>query len=183
MRKIPPKLTIVGLPASFDQATFVNDIGEKDDILKEMLNNENSLEIISCSDFKNETGQVESKKLAVKVSPEIRNHLVIRNQGYIYVNLARYRVYDRLIVTQCFHCYEYNHVSKYCPKKTKPATCGRCAKAHDTRTCKSTTEKCVNCSRLDPNKQSNHCAFSYKCPLYESERHNLVRRTDYESKN
>ena len=179
--KVPPKLTIVGLPADYDQANFCKDIGEKDEILKEMVSKENCVEIVGCWEVKNETDRVVSKKLAVKVTPEIRNRLVIRNQGYVYMDLARYRVYDRLMVTQCFLCYQYNHIAKFCPNKTNSPTCGRCAMSHDTKNCNSSTEKCVNCSKAS--KPSNHCAFSYMCPLYELERKNLAARTDYESKN
>ncbi|KAJ7732729.1 hypothetical protein DFH07DRAFT_695988, partial [Mycena maculata] len=39
--------------------------------------------------------------------------------------------------TQCFHCQEFGHQAKACPKRKDPATikCARCAGSHATREC------------------------------------------------
>ena len=181
VRKIPLKIIIVGLPNDFEQENLAAEICSKDTDLKSMMDVGNSFQILNCWEMKNDDGQIVSKKVSVRVSPEIRNHLINRNQGYVYLNLARYKVYDRLDVMQCYHCYSYNHIASSCPNKTKAPTCGRCASQHETKKCKSITEKCINCSKSG--KQSGHVAFSYKCPAYEKERSSLASRTDYETKN
>ena len=137
------------------------------------------LEILSCYSIKNDSGRVTSKKLALKVSPSIRNYLIKRNNGYVYLNLSRFKVFDRLNVPQCYHCYEYNHFAKNCPTRANAPTCGRCALSHETRSCQSNFEKCVNCAKK-AGKPHNHCSFSYKCPDYEKERNYLMSRIDYD---
>ena len=139
--------------------------------------------ILHCRDVKDNSGKVISRNVAVQVTPGIRNRLIIQNQGYIYLNLARYRVFDRHRVTQCYHCYSYHHIANICPNKDKSATCGRCSKSHETKKCVAKAERCINCVKATPNKDNRHCAFSYKCPIYERERNILISRTDYESKN
>ena len=184
IHKIPPKLTVVGLPSDFNPDEFRNAIIEKDEELKKKLEkNESFIEVLRCWDIKNDSGTVISKKLALRVSPDVRHQIINLNQGYIYMNLARYRTYDRLMVTQCFHCYGFNHIAKSCSEKSKVVTCGRCSAKHDTKNCRSPTEKCVNCARYAPDKSNDHCAYSFKCPLYENERNNLINRTNYEVKN
>ena len=183
VKKLQPKLTVVGLPSNFDASSFKEVLSSKDEILKRKLENDNSVEILGCWEMKNENGVVVSKKLALRVSPEVRHHIINLNEGYVYLNLARYRTYDRLLVTQCFHCYGYNHIAKNCPEKFNPPICGRCSLQHDTKTCTSISEKCANCAKHSTAKQDSHCAFSYTCPLHENERNNLMKRTDYDLKN
>ena len=182
-KKLSPKLTIVGLHADFDPSKFVESLGEKDDNLKTMSEHKDNVSVIGCWDMKDGSGVIRSKKLAIKVTPNIRNYLILRNQGYVYLNLSRFRVYDRYKITQCFHCYEYNHIAKQCPNKNEPAICGRCSKTHETKICTAKTNKCINCLKNTPNKPYDHAAFSYECPFFEKERQILISRTDFESKN
>lgn len=183
LQKIPPKLTIVGLPTEVTQETLIADICAKDSKICDMIEKGSKIEILGCWEINNERGDVSSKKVAVKVSPNIRNYIMEMNKGYLYVNLSRCRVYDRLMATQCYHCYGYNHFANNCPNKVKAATCGRCAAPHQTKNCQSQEEKCINCVRLN-DSPSNHCAYSYKCPVYAHEREVLMKKTDYsEAKN
>ena len=183
MKKLAPKLTFVGLPKDIKPDELKNKLCEKDELLKDVLEKGDSFEIIGSWDIKDNDDNVSSKKVAAKVSPAVRQHFMERNQGYAYINLCRFRVFDRLNVSQCFHCYGYNHHAKDCPSKTKSPVCGRCSKPHSTKDCKSNHEKCINCLKRTPNKPNNHCAFSYKCPVYEIERNLLMSRTDYSTKN
>ena len=178
-KKFPPKLTIVGLPSDFNQVSLIRDVCEKDVNIKNMIENGGCFEMIKCFDVKNEKGQIIGKKLAVKVSPSIRNYIINHNKGYLYLNLFRCKVYDRLMVLQCYHCYEYHHIANNCPNKSKNPTCGRCALGHQTKNCKSLAENCSNCSRSRPNEPKNHSAFSYKCPCYNTERDLLRQKTEY----
>ena len=181
-KKILPKITIIGLPCDLDKETLARDITEKDENLKTMIEG-GTFDIIGCWDIKDRSGEVISKKIALKVSPDIRKYLIENNRGYIYINLARYRVYDRFVVPQCFHCYGFNHFATHCPKKDEPASCGKCSKSHSTRDCTATVERCINCIKNSPNKNNKHCAFSYKCPEYEKEKSFLINRTEFDSKN
>ena len=51
-------------------------------------------------------------------------------------------------ITQCFNCYEYDHIEKMCKNFTK---CDHCAKNHETNRCNKNeikiTHKCINCEQ------------------------------------
>jgi hypothetical protein len=71
-----------------------------------------------------------------------------------------------LQVRQCFKCYKYGHIAKYC---RKTARCGHCAAAaHEQRgenACPnkqpSGTKKCVNC-------RGSHTTWDRACPAYKN---------------
>ena len=178
-RKLLPKLTVIGLPSDYDSNNFKSDVCKKDDELAELIEN-GQFEVIKTWDMKDgRTGKVMSKKLAVKVTPDIRNFIMENNEGYIYSDLSRCKVYDRLMVTQCYHCYGFYHIAENCPDKSRNPTCGRCADKHKTENCRSPAEKCINCQNHRPNEPRNHCAFSHLCPAYEREKQILHKKTDY----
>ena len=177
-RKILPKLTVMGLPADYNTDNLKNNVGEKDSTLRDMITN-GTFEIIKCWEIKDDSEEVKCKKIAIKVSPDIRNYIVSRNNGYLYIDLLRCKVFDRLVVTQCYHCYEYHHIAKNCPKKAKSPTCGRCAANHETKNCRSRSENCSNCMKTRPNEVNNHCAYSFKCPYHEREKALLQQKTEY----
>jgi hypothetical protein len=71
-----------------------------------------------------------------------------------------------LRIRQCFKCYKYGHIAKYC---RKTARCGYCATAaheqKDENACPnkqpSGTKKCVNC-------RGSHTAWDRACPAYKN---------------
>jgi hypothetical protein len=72
-----------------------------------------------------------------------------------------------LRITQCFRCFEYGHVGRYC---AKTARCGHCACVQHEGGEKQCPEKegsgrkkCVNCS-------GRHTAFSRDCPVAQKQR-------------
>ena len=178
-KKLLPKLTVVGLPFDYDPDNLATDAGDKDSTLKGIIAR-STFEVLKTWEMKNDSGEIISKKVALKVSPEVRNYIIMKKEGYLFIDLIRCKVYDRLIVTQCYHCYDYHHIKENCPHKTKKPTCGKCAEAHATVNCRSKSEKCVNCTRARPNEPNNHCAFAYKCPTYEHEKKILQQKTDYD---
>jgi hypothetical protein len=70
-----------------------------------------------------------------------------------------------LRVRQCFKCYEYGHIAKYCRKTAK---CGYCAaaahKQKGENACPngqaSGIKRCVNC-------RNSHIAWDWACPAYK----------------
>ena len=184
LKKLTPKLTVVGLPMDFEPDKLIESLLNKDENICIMIDSDCKMEVLGCWEVKDGAGVSQSKKLALRVSPEIRNHFIVQNQGYMYLNLARYRVFDRINVMQCFHCYGYNHLAKFCPAKSRLPTCGRCSKTHETKKCQSTVERCINCLKSNAQTQKcDHSAYSYKCPIYEKEKTIQVNRTNYFSKN
>ena len=53
-------------------------------------------------------------------------------------------------ITQCFNCYEYDHIEKMCKNLMK---CDHCAENHETNRCSKNeikiTHKCINCEQTE----------------------------------
>ncbi|XP_062545232.1 uncharacterized protein LOC134211883 [Armigeres subalbatus] len=71
--------------------------------------------------------------------------------------------------TQCYRCYEYQHISKFCKKEERCRTCGE--KAHlESDEC-SKEIKCINCD-------DNHISTSKACPIFRQEQQIIKIKTD-----
>lgn len=65
------------------------------------------------------------------VAPEIRAELL--RLGHVCIEWSRCKVKDFPVISRCFNCQSFGHVSKYCKSK---AVCGHCAtEGHDTKDC------------------------------------------------
>lgn len=122
------------------------------------------------------------KHFVIKCSVKLRNHLMRANNGYVYVELERYRVQDYVNPLQCFHCCRFeSHVAANCPDKNKPSVCGICMGSHDTKKCNLRREgvgKCCNCARNNLSDTA-HNAFSKQCPSFLSARDRLLKKLDF----
>lgn len=100
-----------------------NDLGEQNEIkiLFKMANNKGKNVIISChhSTFNK-----------------------ILRKGKVCLNWERYNVRKFLRPLQCFKCYKYGHLAKYCRGIDICSNCRSTEHKHDT--CESIT-KCINC--------------------------------------
>ena len=84
----------------------------------------------------------------------IRDAVISR--GKIYADGRRLNAVETDLnkeVRRCYKCQRYGHLAKPC---TASITCGRCAGAHDTKDCKSSALKCVNCEK-------NHRSGDTRC--------------------
>ena len=125
-----------------------NCISEKDDNLKEMIGDGEKCEIVKSWNVKNRNDSSNFKKTVVlKCSPKIRTYIMDKNEGYVYFNCVRCKVFDHFFVSQCYHCQSFNHFANSCPDKDKPPTCVRCSESHQNKDCQK-TEKCSNCLKL-----------------------------------
>ena len=105
------------------------------------------------------------KNLLLRCSLKIRNYMVGTNAGWIYLNLGRYKVYDRFFLPQGYQCCSPNHFARSCSDKDKPIVCGKCAAAHKNKECTSNTLKCINCVRQRQGDDNNHCYISKNCTI------------------
>ena len=103
------------------------------------------------------------------------------NADKLYLESQSYNVYDTYRVLICHHCQKYGHIATKCPEKNdnKLATCGKCAGAHETRNCKETQKKCINCVRRGINKDIDHKTTDRNCPMYETEKTSVQNNTDH----
>ena len=144
-----------------------------------MVESGKTLEVVKCFDVKNNAGDIQHKKAAIKCSPEIRSYIMNRNGGFIFVGLCRCKVYDRYFVPQCFHCYGFNHFANNCPNKNNPARCAKCSGQHKTENCRSKFLKCLNCVKAKVNGSKDHEATSRYCPILIREQTQIQKRTNY----
>ena len=180
-KKLLPKLKIVNVPKDLDDSVIVGSLCDKDDNLNNMVQDGEICEIVKSWDVKNRNDSSNVKKTVVlKCSPKIRNYIMTKNEGYVYFNCVRCKVFDRFFVSQCYHCQGFQHFANTCPEKNNPPTCGRCSLSHLTKDCSRNTEKCVNCVKMGSRKNINHCSFSNTCPQLIHEQNIIMRRTDFD---
>lgn len=105
----------------------------------------------------------------LKISSDMRS-LISRNGDKLRVGMIRCPVYDRTFVKRCWGCQNFGHFHEQCPTKDTHH-CAKCAGDHETKKCEvqsSSEHKCINCIRAGKS-DVNHCATSWKCPIYENE--------------
>ena len=184
VKMISPKLTIVNVPLDVANENLIPELCLKDPFIKNCVDdNSDELSIINSWDTKNRSGVVVARKVAIKCSPRLRNYIVNKCNGYVFVDLSRCKVYDRFYVPQCYHCQKFNHYSGSCPENNRSPTCAKCSKNHHTKNCNETSLRCANCVHF---KESdvNHASFSQSCPSLDRAQKILMSKTNYdETKN
>ena len=175
-KKILPKMTVVGIPSTFQNDEIINSIREKNPKIREMMDGGSVLTLLFVKD------RASDKLVVFKMSPDIRN-FIVRAQGYLYVGLSRCRAYDRFWITQCYHCLKFGHIAARCGRKDKDPICGHCSQNHETRRCSNKESvRCANCSDARiPHEQLNHSALSRNCPAFAAQRRILMSNTDFVS--
>ena len=99
----------------------------------------------------------------------------------VTIGLASCKIYDRYHIKRCNICQHFGHYMKDCPTPDEHA-CGKCGGDHNTNECVGGTPKCVNCVRKN-GEDSNHCAYSHKCPLLIEQQESLKSRLNYNNRN
>ena len=192
-----PKLTLYNVPMDFDlppgttdlsganlrdsiKEQLVNTIISKNDSVKSMIDNHGAtLEVIYVQKHRH------SCTAAVKVSPNLREHIFNKCQGKLYIFSTRCNVEDRFYYQQCYHCQALGHTANRCPSKSEAPVCMYCSGRHRSSACtdKSNFSRhcCSNCLKSsDPVIKLNarsHNASSRMCPLALSFMSDIRSRT------
>ena len=110
--------------------------------------------------------------VAIKVSPELRLHMIDKLDSRLFLFSGRCHISDRFYYKQCFHCQKYGHIKPDCPDKHLPPTCMYCAGSHESSTCpvkhNPSSHRCANCLNSKSNVSTNSCnhtARSNECPV------------------
>ena len=182
-----PKLTVYNVPLDFDLPSdesasnlsgiefrdtvkdqLINTIINKNETVKCLIDNNNAtLEVIYVQKHKN------SCTAALKVSSNLREHILNKLAGKLYVFSARCNVEDRFFYKQCFHCQALGHISKDCPYINAAPVCMYCSASHRSSACPVKYDQskhcCSNCTKsTDPTTAMNapfHNAASRHCPI------------------
>ena len=197
--KMLPKLTIHNVPVDFSlnneedsdlsgmaQRDLVKDhiwktIIEKNESVKSLVEAGSVLEIVYFRKY------THTSTVAIKVSPQLRLHILNDCKGRLFLFSGSCKVSDRCHYQQCFHCLKFGHIHRDCPKKMDSPTCMYCAESHDSRTCpikdSPNDYRCFNCvnSGLSSHMgSSHHCASSRDCPTAKSVINKIQNNTQFE---
>ena len=178
-RKILSKLTIINVPRSIEGSDFAKNACGKDEVINDLISQGELLEVVKSWNQHGSTGESNLKNIAVKCSPKIHNYILNVCQGFIYLNYTRCKVFNRLFVLQCYHCRGFNHIAKNCPDSNKSAVCGKCAQSHETKACRESQPRCINCLRAKQHSRADHHSSSRDCPSVIREKRFLHQKTEY----
>ena len=173
-KKLDPKITLCNIPIDVSEDAIVTSILEKNNLIEELIKNGEKFDLLFSKPAAGNT-----KHYIFKCSPKLRK-TIFDNGGYIYLDLGRYRVYDRYHVLQCYHCQGFGHLAKNCEsaKQNIPRNCGKCCEDHKTEECLSLNLKCSNCVKAGK-ENVNHRSRDDACPLYNNERKRIINNTDH----
>ena len=106
-------------------------------------------------------GKIELRTIKIDLTtPEQSEKMIERGLLIHNLSLRAEKYIPRQRVIQCYHCYKFGHVAKFCHQK-KP-TCPMCAQNHHPEECDHTTQLCCNCA------SPSHYATSKNCPKFKT---------------
>lgn len=180
-KEITPQILIANVPAHVNKDNIIHLMREKNKCLSELCEQGEFLQFENSWRPKHVSDNNAPYTFVLKCSKIIRNYIVEACNGYIYIDLARCKVYDYVSSLQCYHCYKFNHKSSSCPDRTKSSVCGICANLHETRNCANRNNiKCINCVRAKRNDH-NHVARSSKCQSFIDAKNAILSKIDFSS--
>ena len=96
-----------------------------------------------------------------RISVTMSNNLLASlGDRKLSVGFSKCKLYKVSNHNRCYNCQRTGHFAKDCQNEI---ACSRCSLGHDSRECKSTTAKCVNCV-LNSENNVNHPSYSTLCP-------------------
>ena len=120
------------------------------------------------------TGNVKLRTIKIDFKTPGQSNQMIKN-GLLINNLSlraeKYKARQRVI--QCYHCYKFGHVAKFCHQKNP--TCPLCAQSHYQEDCDHTSRSCSNCA------SPNHYATNKTCPKFRAVLERITNINNYQS--
>lgn len=154
-----PRLKVMGMSEKFSSDDFIR-------ILKEQN------EDIAIYDVKvirmYENPRFKYNKHTVVIEVDKATHGCLLTARKVNIKFDRCSVYPEINILRCFQCGEFGHISMDCKNS---ARCSKCSESHRTSECTSTVLKCINCIKMNSernlNLDVNHGAFSFDCEVYQ----------------
>lgn len=167
--KLKPKIIVYDVHDELDDDEIVTSIAAQNDL---PMDTEIKIEF----SMKGKRG----RNIIISLNPEPFKQLIKR--GKINLKWSRYNVREFIKPIQCFNCYRYGHLAKYCKNKSKCRNC--CSEEHQTDDCQEDTH-CLNChqynSRFNTKHDTHHNVRDRSCLIFENELIKLHSRIDYGS--
>ncbi|XP_044575208.1 uncharacterized protein LOC123259016 [Cotesia glomerata] len=165
-----PKVKVVNVVTELDKQNLIDDIYNRN-----FLDFDGGFNVLS--DHMNKSGKC---VLVLELSPEA-SVSIKANGFFIYVAHQRCRVFDVFDVNLCYKCCRSNHSYKKCSNDVK---CAVCAGGHETKSCKSSEFKCLNCvyynKKFNKNRCTNHKATdASKCEYLKYKVNKYIASVDY----
>lgn len=149
---IKPKYLLRGIPPNMDTEEI------KSDLISQGLKIYKIFQMVKKKEIPNE--KLPIWVITLEDKAQIQIMLKIRVVCHIVIKWDKYKVSK--LLTQCFNCQEYNHISTNCFKNPK---CKNCSEGHPSNTCPKINDEnfipiCSNCNQA-------HFSNFEKCPVYE----------------
>lgn len=169
--KIKPKIIIYDVNEEIDDEEIINGMDAQND-----LPDDSELKIEF--NMKGKKGE----NVVVSMKPEAFNQLI--SKGKVNIKWGRYNLREFLKPMQCFNCYRYGHLAKFCKQKKKCQN--SCSDSHETKTCQEDS-RWDNCKfhneRFNTIYDTHNNIRDKNCFVYESKIGKLRSRIDYGSSN
>ena len=155
-----------------DKQGIIEKMLAKNEFLKNITNVESKIEFLFMR-----PSAAKTFHLILKCDPEVRK--AIHDQGdKIKLAFAVYHIRDRYHVRICSYCQRFGHLEKDCQHKSEDPYCGKCAERHDTRSCQSSSLKCINCVRKKK-CHTNHKVGDKHCEALHDEHTEIAAKTNH----
>lgn len=169
--KLRPKIIVYTLQSELEDEEIINCLEAQNGILKE---SNCKLEFIMKSS--------RGKNAIIALESESFNQII--KKGKINIKWGRFNIREYIRPLQCYNCYKYGHLAKFCRAKKKCRNC--CSDEHETDKCVSEMS-CFKCYQYNVKFNTKHdCHHSVRdrnCLIYENEILKLRARIDYGSSN
>lgn len=169
-KKRNPRIIIYDVPKDLTEEQLTEAVLSQNPDVKKTDCNE-----IFMPRFRTGKRKTETVNWVVEVSPEIRNGLL--KLGRVYVGCLACKVQDFILVTRCFKCQGFGHISKHCEKELFCSSCAESGHKHDDCPNKEKPKKCINCNRR--NIDHNHDVTDKKCSTYKIALERTINSTNY----
>lgn len=155
--KLRPKIIVYNLQSELEDEEISNCLEAQNDLLKE---SNCKIEFIMKS--------TRGKNAIISLEPESFNQII--KKGNVNIKWGRYNIREYIKQLQCYNCYKYGHLAKFCRAKKKCRNCG--SEEHEIEKCMSELI-CFNCNqhnvKFNTKHDIHHSARDRNCFTYEKE--------------
>ncbi|XP_062702739.1 uncharacterized protein LOC134285620 [Aedes albopictus] len=154
-----PRLKVKGMSEKFSSDDFIMILKDQNEDIAI-----NEVKVIRMY----ENPQLKYNKYNAVIEVDKETHSCLLTAGKVFIKFDRCRVVPEIHVLRCFKCGEFGHMSMNCKNCE---ACSRCSGSHKTSECTATVLKCINCKKVNVernmNLDDNHGAFSHECEVFK----------------